>query len=150
MGFFDSVDISASGMTAERFKMDVIAQNIANVNTSKTVSGEPYRRHMAIVTPDYNEQKFVVPVGEFDSEEPKLQGKGVKVSGVATDPSDAKRVYDPSHPDADKDGYVLMPNVDIITEMTSMIQASRAYEANATAIESAKGMAMKALEMGSR
>lgn len=149
MGLFDSMNTSASGMTAERFKMDVIANNIANVNTTRTISGEPYRRQVAMIGPLGDE-----PVGLAADFGEELNSKlsGVSVLGIAQDAAPLKPVYDPTHPDAIKDGpykgYVMMPNVDIITEMTSMIQASRAFEANATAVEAAKQMANKALEIG--
>lgn len=145
MGIFSSMDVSASGMTAQRIQMDIIAQNIANVHTSRTISGEPYRRHVAIITPAY-EQEFIIPVGFFD-DEPQNLGSGVVVSEILEDPAPLKKVYNPTHPDADEKGYINMPNVDIITEMTNMIMASRAFEANAAALEAAKNMAMKALEM---
>lgn len=149
MGFFDSMDASASGMTAERFKMDLIANNIANVNTTRTLSGEPYRRHVALITPKVDFEQFFVPAAlGVEGENPTNIGSGVQVSGVMEDPSPPKMVYDPSHPDANEKGYVAMPNVDLISEMTGMMQASRAYEANATAIESAKAMISKAFEIG--
>lgn len=151
MGLFDAMDVAASGMTVERVKMDVIANNIANVNTSRTISGEPYRRQVAIVGPQMDGGDGPVPVADF-GEELGSQLKGVEVVGIVQDSTPLKPVYDPNHPDAMKDGpykgYVMMPNVDIITEMTSMIQASRAFEANATAVEAAKQMAHKSLELG--
>lgn len=150
MGLFDAMDISASGMTAERYKMDIIANNIANVNTTSTVSGEPYKRQLALIGPKWDGEG-AVPVADF-GDELKNQLGGVEVQGVIEDSAPLKPVYDPNHPNAMKDGpykgYVMMPNVDIIMEMTSMIQASRAFEANASAIESAKQMATKSLEIG--
>ncbi|HXE71864.1 MAG TPA: flagellar basal body rod protein FlgC [Candidatus Nitrosotenuis sp.] len=153
MKFFQTFDIAASGMTAERFRMDVISNNIANANTSNTLAGTPYRRQVAMVTPQQQaefESEFAAV--SFEDEESGFSGRGVKVAGVAEDQSDFRWVYDPGNPMAQKDGphkgYVAMPNVNIITEMTSMIAASRGYEANATVVEAAKGMAMKALEIG--
>lgn len=151
MGLFDSMNVSASGMTTERFKMDLIAENIANVSTTRTISGEPYKRQVALVGPALGMGgDEAVPAG-FD-EELKSSLTGVEIQGVVEDSSPLKPVYDPNHPDAMKDGpykgYVLMPNVDIITEMTTMIQASRAFEANAAAVEAAKQMANKSLEIG--
>ncbi|MCL5037247.1 MAG: flagellar basal body rod protein FlgC [Chloroflexi bacterium] len=150
MNFLHSLDVSASGMTAERFRMDTISNNIANANTTKTVSGMPYQREVAVITPA-DQPEFILPVG-LDGEDPTMLGGGVKVDGVAKDTSDFKYVYEPDNPEAIKEGkwkgYVAMPNINIITEMTNMIAASRAFEANATAIEAAKSMASKALEIG--
>jgi flagellar basal-body rod protein FlgC len=152
MSFFSSMDISASGMTAERFRMDVISGNIANVNTTSTLDGTPYRRKLAVINPS-DQPAFMLPCGlDSDSDEISQAGQGVKVAGVVDDSSDYKYVYDPTNPEAVKEGkwkgYVAMPNINIISEMTSLIAASRAYEANASAVEAAKSMAMKALEIG--
>ena len=145
MGFFDSINVSASGLTAERLRMDVISKNIANANTTKTASGTPYRRQVAVFQNDQSQ----IPFSQYLSDASKqLIGGGVKVTAIKEDMTPFKMVYDPGHPDADKDGYVKMPNVDIMTEMVNMISASRAYEANVTAINSTKGMALKALEIG--
>lgn len=145
MGFFDAINISASGLTAERLRMDVISKNIANANTTKTASGAPYRRQVAV----FQSAEGQTPFSQYLSDASKeLIGGGVKVTAIKEDPTPFKMVYDPGHPDADKDGYVKMPNVDIMTEMVNMISASRAYEANVTAINTTKGMAMKALEIG--
>lgn len=150
MNFFGAMDIAATGMSAERFRMDIISNNIANVNTTDPVSGMPYQRQVAVITPT-DEPEFVLPAGLGD-EEINPTGKGVQVAGVQLDQSEAKYVYDPDNPAAIKEGkykgYVAMSNVNIITEMTSMIAASRAYEANTTTVEAAKSMAMKALEIG--
>ncbi len=152
MSFFNSMDIAATGMTAERFKMDVISGNIANVNTVNTLSGEPYRKRIAVIAPE-NQPKFYLPCGISDDAEMPAGG-GVQVAGVVEDnsPDSFKYVYDPSNPNAEKSGkwvgYVKMPNINIITEMTNLIAASRAFEDNSTVIESAKNMAMKALEIG--
>lgn len=151
MSFFSSMDISSSGMSAERFKMDVISNNIANVNTTHTLSGQPYKRQVAVITPA-DQPEFVIPVGLEDGDTSVLVGRGVKVAGVTEDNSDFKYVYDPDNPEAIKEGkwkgYVAMPNINIISEMTSMIAASRAYEANVSAVEAAKAMALKSLEIG--
>ncbi|MBM3464215.1 MAG: flagellar basal body rod protein FlgC [Armatimonadetes bacterium] len=155
MNFFQSMDIAASAMSAERFRMDVISQNIANANTQTTLSGTPYRRQVAVVTPG-DASPFALPVGldDDDEEGPQFNGNGVKVGGVAQDGAEFRYVYDPTNPNAEKEGkwkgYVAMPNVNIITEMTDLIAASRSYEASATAVESAKGIAMKGLEIGTR
>jgi len=146
MGMFTSFDINASGLTAQQYRMDIISENVANANTTRTADGTPYRRK-------------VVTFAEKDSQTPfsrvlnnatdNYSGKGVKVSKVYEDEvSEGNKVYDPSHPDADDDGYVTYPNVNIVTEMTNLIDASRAFEANATAFTASKAIALKGLEMG--
>ena len=145
MAFLNSINISASGLTAEKLRMDVISRNIANVNTTRTADGTPYRRQVVV----FQEAESRMPFSEYLSDASrKLIGAGVKVTGIKEDKTPFKSVYDPGHPDADEKGYVKMPNVDVMTEMVNMISASRAYEANVTAINSAKSMAMKALEIG--
>lgn len=157
MKFFQTFDIAASGMSAEQFRMNVISENIANANTSKTDTGDPYQRQVATVSPQMKaefEGDFATASFDIDlnSEKSRFQGGGVKIQGVEKDQSDFRWTYDPGNPNAEKDGphkgYVAMPNVNIIQEMTTMIQASRAFEANATTVEAAKAMAMKALEIG--
>lgn len=143
MGIFDAINISSTGLTAERTRMEIISKNIANASTTRTSNGQPYRRQLAI----FKERKG-------DSFNDILRGKtesnygGVKLSKIAEDKSAFKKVYDPGHPDANKQGYVLMPNVDVIKEMVDMITATRAYEANVTAINATKSMALKALDIG--
>ncbi|MFZ5352088.1 MAG: flagellar basal body rod protein FlgC [Bacillota bacterium] len=145
MGFFNAINTSASGLTAERLRMDVISRNIANVNTTKTASGEPYRRQVVV----FQETEQKIPFSQYLSDaSKKLVGGGVKAVAITEDQTPFKMVYDPGHPDADEKGYVKMPNVDVMTEMVNMITASRAYEANVTIINSTKTMAMKALEIG--
>lgn len=146
MSFLGSLDIGASALTAQRLRMDVIAQNIANANTTRTEGGTPYKRK-TVVFEERNSKGSFASLLSSDSNG-KNTGKGVRVSGIAEDNSPFKRVYEPGHPDADEDGYVLMPNVDIITEMVNMISATRAYEANVTSINTTKSMALKALEIG--
>ncbi|MEW6281431.1 MAG: flagellar basal body rod protein FlgC [Candidatus Eremiobacterota bacterium] len=157
MKFFQTFDIAASGMSAEQFRMNVISENIANANTSKTDAGTPYQRQVAVVTPQMRqefESEFTTASFEIDfsKEDNQFHGGGARVQGVEKDNSDFRWVYDPGNPNAEKDGphkgYVAMPNVNILQEMTTMIQASRAFEANATTVEAAKAMAMKALEIG--
>ncbi len=145
MAFLNSINISASGLTAEKLRMDVISRNIANVNTTRTADGTPYRRRVVV----FQEAESRMPFSEYLSDASrKIIGAGVKVTGIKEDKTPFKSVYDPGHPDADEKGYVKMPNVDVMTEMVNMISASRAYEANVTAINAAKSMAMKALEIG--
>lgn len=145
MGFMDSLNISASGMTAERLHMDVIANNLANANTTRTPQGGPYRRELVTLSPAGG--SFADALSAFSGNGSSAT-KGVIVDGVTPDQSPLKRVYEPGHPDADKQGYVSMPNIDTVTEMVDMMNATRAYEANVTAVNAVKGMAMKALEIG--
>lgn len=145
MGFYDSVRISSTGLTAERTRMDIISKNIANINTTRTASGGPYRRQIAI----FREQD--APTFEQALNSAKglsSSGSGVEVAAIVDDKSEFKREYNPSHPDADEEGYVLLPNIDSITEMINLISANRAYDANVTVINGTKAMAMKALEIG--
>lgn len=145
MSLFSSFDINASGLTAERYRMDIISQNIANANTTRTEDGTPYRRKVVTFAEKETQTPFSRVLNEARD---NYSGKGVKVSSVQEDTwTDMKMVYDPSHPDADENGYVLYPNVNIVTEMTNMIDASRAYEANATAFNASKAIALKGLEM---
>jgi flagellar basal-body rod protein FlgC len=145
MGLFQSFNISASGMTAQRFRTDIIAENIANVNTTRTESGGPYRRK--IVTFQARE---VTPFSEcYSASKNAAVGNGVKVVSVTEDnETDLVMEYDPSNPDADENGYVSYPNVNTVTEMTNLIDATRAYEANATALDASKSMAQTGLQIG--
>ncbi len=146
MGYFSALDVSASGLTAQRLRMDTISQNIANANTTRTENGTPYRRKVV----EFEEKSPSTPFSQYlsESSRDRIAGNGVRVSRIVEDQSDFRKVYDPGHPDADVDGYVHMPNVDILTEMVNMISATRSYEANVTAINTTKGMAVKALEIG--
>lgn len=146
MSFFNSLDISASGLTAQRLRMDLISQNLANANTTRTEDGTPYRRKVLV----FQQRGGDRPFSEYltDAGKAKIGTGGVRVLRVAEDQTPLKRVYDPANPDADKEGYVSMPNVDVTTEMINMISASRSYEANISALNAAKSMAMKALEIG--
>jgi len=146
LGFLTALDIGASALTAQRLRMDVIAQNIANANTTRTENGTPYRRKTVVFEERNSNRSFSSYL--INSTKENFSGKGVKVSGIAEDNAPFKRVHDPGHPDADEEGYVLMPNVDTITEMINMISATRAYEANVTSINTTKSMALKALEIG--
>jgi flagellar basal-body rod protein FlgC len=143
---FDSMHISASGLAAERLRMDIIAQNLANANTTRGPDGAPYRRQEVVfqsIESDYG-QTGTGSVGVEDGDTPKY---GVHVVGVVDDPSAMREVYDPSHPDADANGMVTLPNVNPVTEMVDMMTATRAYEANVTAMNAAKSMALKALDI---
>ena len=146
MGFFSSLDISASGLIAQRVRMDTISQNIANINTTRTEDGTPYRRREVIFEERTGSDSFSSMLSSASNR--LASGQGVRVSKIVEDSSDFKKEYDPGHPDADEDGYVSKPNVDIITEMVNMISATRSYEANVTSINATKSMAIKALEIG--
>jgi flagellar basal-body rod protein FlgC len=146
MGLFNALDISGSALSAERLRMDVTAENLANANTTRGANGEAYRRKVVVLQQQAGGQ------GSFGStltaamksgEKPS----GVQVAAVAEDNTPNKRVFDPGHPDADAQGYVSMPNVDSVTEMVDLISASRAYEANVTAMQSAKTLFTKTLEL---
>ena len=150
MRVFSNFEISASGLSAERLRMDVVANNIANVETTRTAEGGPYRRQMVVFEPRQQQPNFVLPASLRalqDGPEDGL-GQGVRVVSVVADQGPGRLVYEPGHPDADARGYVAMPNVSMINEMVDMMAATRAYEANIAAIDSAKSMAQKALEIG--
>jgi flagellar basal-body rod protein FlgC len=145
MGLFQSFNISASGMTAQRFRTDIIAENIANVNTTSTESGGPYRRKIVTF-----QERSVTPFSQYYTASKNAAiGNGVKVVSVTEDTeTDFVMEYDPSNPDADENGYVSYPNVNTVTEMTNLIDATRSYEANATAFEASKSMAQTGLSIG--
>lgn len=145
MGIFSSLDISASGLTAERLRMDVISQNIANVNTTRTSSGGPYRRKLVLFKEIQNINNFN---DILERAKGSFSGFGVEVTGIVDDQTPFRKVYDPGNPDADKSGYVSLPNVNIVSEMVDMISATRAYEANVTAFNATKSMFQKSLEIG--
>ncbi|MDF2800141.1 MAG: hypothetical protein K0S61_44 [Anaerocolumna sp.] len=145
MSVINAMNVSASGMTAQRLRMDVISQNIANVNTTRDENGEAYKRKI-LVFEEKGQSAFSKILG---SKTGTFQGNGVKVTSVVEDTDTPMNlVYDPSHPDANEEGYVEYPNVNTVTEMTNMIDASRAYEANVTAFNATKSLALKGLEVG--
>ncbi|MPM25659.1 Flagellar basal-body rod protein FlgC [bioreactor metagenome] len=143
MGFLDGMDISASGLTAQRLRMDVISDNIANIDTTRTESGDPYKRKYVVLQERPNNFSDILGSSLLS----KTAG-GVVVSEIGEDASQGELVYDPSNPDANQDGYVEMPNVDITQEMVDMISAYRSYEANVTSFNAYKEMAVKTLEIG--
>ena len=149
MSMFGGIDAAASGLTAERLRMDVISNNIANVNSTRTVDGGPFKRKYVIFQPREAEKNSFSAMldGAMTKGSKNRAGDGVRAIGIGTDDSMGKLVYDPGHPDANADGYVELPNVDIVTEMVDMITASRAYEANVTTINAAKSMAQQALNI---
>lgn len=143
MSFMNGMNVSASGMTAQRLRLDIISQNIANVNTTRDENGNTYRRKNVVFA-----EKDISPFGAVLMKTAGRVGNGVKVTEIVEDPSELRKVYDPSHPDADEDGYVSYPNVNVVQEMTDMISATRSYEANVTAFNATKSMALKGLEVG--
>jgi flagellar basal-body rod protein FlgC len=149
MGIFNSMNTSASALTAQRLRMDVISSNIANTDTTrgKMVDGEwqPYRRKMVEMKPQ--EQQFSSFLNKAMNHSTN-EAKGVKVSKIVEDKTPFKLVFDPEHPDANAEGYVNMPNVDPLKEMVDLMSATRSYEANVTALNASKSMLLKALEIG--
>ena len=143
MGMFTAFDINATGMTAERYRMDIISQNVANANTTRTEDGTPYRRKVVV----FEEKNSQAPFRQvLNKARGRYDGTGVKVTGVYEDRwTEGNMVYDPSHPDADENGYVMYPNVSTITEMTNLIDASRAYQA--TAFSASKSIATTGLNL---
>jgi flagellar basal-body rod protein FlgC len=141
VGLFDALDASGSALSAERVRMDVTAENLANAQSTRTANGQgPYRRKEVVM--------LEAAAGGGPCFADSLQAaRGVKVAGIVQDPTPSRRVYDPGHPDADKQGYVLMPNVNTVTEMTDLIGASRAYEANVTAMQTTKSMFARTLDI---
>jgi flagellar basal-body rod protein FlgC len=146
MGMFDALEISASGLTAERMRMDVVAQNLANAQTTRGADGQPYRRKEVVLQERQAQGGFGAALAGAMVARGGTPG-GVEVAQVAADQTPLKRVYDPGHPDADADGYVQMPNVDSVSEMVDLISAQRAYEANVTAMQAAKQVFAKTLEI---
>jgi flagellar basal-body rod protein FlgC len=142
MGFLSSMDISGSALTAQRLRMDVISENIANADTTVTETGEPYRRKVCV----FGERDGNSFASTFD----KAIGGGVNVTQIVEDQSDFELEYDPTSPLAGADGYVRRPNVDEVEEMIDLMSATRSFEANITALEATKNMAIKALEIGNR
>ncbi|MFD2638268.1 flagellar basal body rod protein FlgC [Piscibacillus salipiscarius] len=150
MSIFNGMNISGSALTANRFKMDVVSSNLANADTTRARINEdgewePYRRKVAIQEAK-GERFSSMLKNAMDVREG--EAGGVKISRVTEDPEPFKQVFNPSHPDADENGYVSMPNVDPLKEMIDLMSTTRAYEANVTALNASKGMLMKALEIG--
>ncbi len=143
MSFLKGMDISASALTAQRVRMDVIAENLANINTTRTADGTPYRRRY-VVMQQREDQTFA---GMLEKATARSNGSGVRVTEILEDESPFKLDYNPDHVDANEEGYVEMPNVDLTVEMVDMMAATRSYEANVTATNAIKSMALKALEI---
>lgn len=145
MSFFGSMNVSASGLTAQRLRMDVISENIANVNTTRAEDGGPYKKKTVMFQESSNITPFSVQLDNILNK--AVEGNGVRVTRVVKDETEGPKVYEPEHPDADDDGYVTMPNVNVVEEMVNMISASRSYEANITALNTTKSMMLKTLEI---
>lgn len=146
MKVFASMAVSASALSAEKMRIDNISQNVANINTTRTPEGGPYQRRRVVFSEMLQESqlnRFVRLPSRGGN-----NGAGVQVSAVIRDEAPARIVHDPSHPDADEDGYVAMPNIDVVNEMVDLITASRAYETNVQVLNVTKSLAMKALEIG--
>ena len=142
MSFLDAINVAASGLTSERLRINVISSNIANINTTRTPEGGPYKRKDVVFEAEPLEK------GSFENElENSMVSEKVKVTEIVEDPRPPIMKYEPGHPDADENGYVKYPNINIMEEMVNLINASRSYEANVTTMKATKGMAMKALDI---
>ena len=144
MDFFSSMNVSSSALTAGRTRMNLISSNLANANATRTPEGGPYKRKDAVFAATSVESRFNRALDGATAQ----QVRKVEVSEIVEDRNPPRLQYDPSHPDANPQGYVAMPNVNVVEEMADMIGATRAYEANVTAVQAAKSMAMKTLEIG--
>jgi len=147
MGLFDAIDVAGSGLTAERLRMDVTAENLANAQTTRAAGGGAYHRKQVVLQQAGGPAFSNVLSGALGGVRAVDAARGVEVGAIVEDASATRRVYDPGHPDADPQGYVEMPNVNPVTEMVDLIGASRSYEANVTAMQSAKQMFTKTLEL---
>jgi flagellar basal-body rod protein FlgC len=150
MSFFGALDVSASGLSAERMRMDVTAENLANAQTTRGPNGGPYRRKEVVLQTaqsDGFQSALASAAGSVPGAGRSQQPGGVQVAGIAQDSAAPRMVYDPGHPDANAQGYVAMPNVNPVTEMVDLISASRAYEANVTAMQTAKAMFTKTFDL---
>lgn len=148
MAFLNSMSVVGSGLTAQQFRLDVISENITNMSTTRTEAGGVYRRKMVVLEEAGAQTPFQAALARARGEEVQNQQGGVRVAEVVEDPSDFKLVYDPTHPDANADGYVEMPNVDLVKEMADAMAANQAYSANVTAFNVLKQVTAKGLEIG--
>jgi flagellar basal-body rod protein FlgC len=148
MGMFDALDVSGSALSAERLRMDVTSENLANAQTTRGANGQPYRRKEVVLQEVGDNSSFGATLaGVMGGANSGSTPGGVQVAGIVEDQSQGQLVYDPSHPDANAQGYVRMPNVESVTEMTDLITESRSYEANVTAMQTAKSMYTKTLDL---
>ena len=148
MAFLNSMSIVGSGLTAQQLRLDVISENITNVNTTRTEEGGAYRRKMVVLETQGSQTPFETILNRARGVEYAGAQGGVRVAGIVEDDSDLKMEYDPTHPDANEDGYVELPNVDLIKEMTDAMAANQAYAANVTAFNVLKQVVAKGLEIG--
>ncbi len=148
MAFLSSMNVVGSGLTAQQHRLDVISENITNINTTRTEDGGPYRRKVVVMQEEGTPSPFRQAILRALGQEPSGQMGGVRIAEVVEDTSDFKLRYDPTHPDANEDGYVELPNVDMIKEMTDAMAASQAYSANVTAFNTLKAVVAKGLEIG--
>ncbi len=144
MDFFSAMEITSSGLGAERVRMNTIASNLANARTTRTANGGPYQR----LDPVFEAVPLATRFPDLANERPAQQASLVEVTEIRRDASPPQQIYDPSHPDADANGFVSLPNVNVVEEMVNLITASRAYEAGVTVMQSLKGMARSALSIG--
>ena len=144
MDFLDALQISASGLNCQRQRMNIVSSNLANSETTRTQEGGPYKRKEIV----FSSQPVKETFGDIFESQAESKMSEVKVVGVIDDPRPPIRKYEPQHPDADEKGYVSLPNINLVEEMVNMMSAARSYEANATAINTTKKMALKALEIG--
>ena len=147
MGLFDAIDVAGSGLAAERLRMDVTAGNLANAQTTQGADGQPYRRRQVVLQEAKGAGQSFGSILASAKSGPAGTVSGVQVAGIVEDPAPSRRVHDPGHPDADAQGYVSLPNVNPVTEMVDLISASRSYEANVTAMQTAKQLFSKTLEL---
>ena len=145
MGLLRSLQISGSALMAQRLRMDVIANNVANLNTSRTAEGGPYKRQMVRFESDEGSTPFRDVLGRASD---VASGTGVHVAQIVEDTAAPRKVHNPQHPDADENGDVLLPNIDVVTEMTDAVSARRSYEAAVTVLNATKAMALRALDIG--
>lgn len=146
MSFWETLKISASGLSAQRLRLDLIANNIANAQTTRTAEGGAYKRQDVVFMPEGD--KPFLPTFIAEQRGIDVHTGGVQVSQIVTDETEGPKVYDPTHPDADEEGFVAYPNVNPVVEMTNMLSATRSYEANLAVVEAVKRMALQALNIG--
>ena len=150
MAFLSAMSVVGSGLTAQQLRLDVISENVTNMQTTRTENGEPYRRKMVVFQSQDGRDNFSTALARAAGRSltPNDDVGGVRVTEIVEDQSDFKQVYDPTHPDADENGYVMMPNVELVKETVDAMAAQQAYTANVTVFNALKGMATSALEIG--
>ncbi len=147
MAFLGSMDIIGSGLTAQKLRLDVISENVTNMKTTRTENGGPYRRKVTVMQSETPQTAFQQALDRAMGRRPRPQG-GVRVTEIAEDPSDFKLIYDPTHPDANAEGYVELPNVDLVKEISDAMAASQAFSANVTAFNTLKAVIDKGMQIG--